>query len=55
HSLLVTQPTGYTEQRGWEAEPPGGRDEIVAMASAALELMGFFLGLLGLLGTTVAT
>ncbi|KAI4813910.1 hypothetical protein KUCAC02_003131 [Chaenocephalus aceratus] len=25
------------------------------MASAALELMGFFLGLLGLLGTTVAT
>jgi len=28
---------------------------VVAMASAALELMGFFLGLLGMLGTMVAT
>ncbi|KAI3373315.1 hypothetical protein L3Q82_006614 [Scortum barcoo] len=77
-NLPLTQPTGWTEQRGWEAEPPGVKSRhrrptrresfvhllsrvcfssitAVAMASAALELMGFFLGLLGMLGTLVAT
>ncbi|KAF1378276.1 hypothetical protein PFLUV_G00188870 [Perca fluviatilis] len=37
------------------ALPQSAAVSAVAMASAALELMGFFLGLLGMLGTMVAT